>query len=216
MSTIESIEASPSESSAGNSQSNAILTLDTDILQGWVGRSEHVEDPLLPMQAARMAATLGRDPAWAVPGAKLPNLWHWTYFLTAARRTDLGRDGHAKLGGFHPPVALPRRMWAGGRLIFHAPLVLGESVRRKSTIQDVRMKTGRSGKLCFVTVRHEYFRGNAICISEEQDLVYREDAGQGNADRRYEPAPSSAERQERFQADPGTALPLLSLDFQWS
>lgn len=62
---------------------------------------------------------------------------------------------HPRRGGFLPPVPLPRRMWAGGRLEFLQPLRVGESVTRASRIVDVYGKEGRSGSLLFVRVRHE-------------------------------------------------------------
>jgi hydroxyacyl-ACP dehydratase HTD2-like protein with hotdog domain len=55
-------------------------------------------------------------------GAPLPPLWHWLNFLPLHRASEIGPDGHACRGGFLPPVPLPRRMWAGSRFEFHAPL----------------------------------------------------------------------------------------------
>jgi len=44
-------------------------------------------------------------------------------------------------------VPLPRRMWAGGRFDFRAPVRVGDQVSRTSTIESVTTKTGRSGTL---------------------------------------------------------------------
>jgi len=76
-------------------------------------------------------------------------------------------------GGFLPPVALPRRMWAGSRLEFHRPLLIGERIRRDSTIADVQHKRGRTGDLVFVVVRHEIHGTGQLAITEEQRIVYR-------------------------------------------
>jgi 3-methylfumaryl-CoA hydratase len=140
----------------------------------WLGRSEAIEDTLRLQPANFMAATLDRDIVLR-HGDKLPPLWHWLYFLEAKPASQLGRDGHPKKGGFLPPVKLPRRMWAGGRFTFHAPLRLGETVRKVSTIRNIENKEGRTGALCFVTVQHEIFAGDQLAITEEQDIVYRED-----------------------------------------
>src|SRR3546814_12584829 len=65
-------------------------------------------------------------------------------------------------------------MWAGGRLQFLQPLRVGTKGRRESTISALVEKEGRTGKLLFVPVTQEYIHGDALCISEEQDIVYRE------------------------------------------
>ena len=143
-------------------------------LQSYVGRSETRSDTVSPMLARGLAATLGvREPE-----ASLPPLWHWMLFQDWTAADALGPDGHPRRGGFLPPVHdLPRRMWAGGRLTLHAPLGIGEAVTRTSTIQAVTEKQGASGRLVFVTVRHEIAGPGGPAIDEEQDLVYRGDEG---------------------------------------
>jgi len=143
-------------------------------LQSWIGRRESLVDLLDPAPAARLAATLSVPDFPAEPGMDLPPLWHWAYFLAAIPTLDLGDDGHPRRGGFLPPVPLPRRMWAGGRLEFWRPLRLGERVERISTIDDVSLKRGRSGELVFVLVRHEFFGPDGLALVEEHDIVYRE------------------------------------------
>lgn len=140
----------------------------------WLGRSETFDDELRLQPAQFMEATLDRD-ALLKPGDELPPLWHWLYFLEAKPASMLGRDGHPKKGGFLPPVALPRRMWAGGRFQFHAPLRIGQSVRKVSSIKNISHKQGRTGDLCFVTVLHQVYSGDQLAVTEEQDIVYRED-----------------------------------------
>ena len=85
-------------------------------------------------------------------GTVLPPLWHWLYFLPQHRQSELGPDGHAKRGGFLPPVPLPRRMWAGGRLTWDPTTrcVVGDAVQRTSRIESVTHKAGRTGELVFV------------------------------------------------------------------
>ncbi|MBV7394100.1 FAS1-like dehydratase domain-containing protein [Mameliella sediminis] len=146
----------------------------TQHVREWIGRSEVWHDTLRAQPACFMQATIGREPDLK-DGDALPPLWHWLYFLEAKPAGVLGRDGHPQKGGFLPPVELPRRMWAGGRFEFHEPLRLGDDVRKVSTIKDVVEKDGRSGKLCFVTVRHEMFSGGQLAVTEEHDIVYRED-----------------------------------------
>src|SRR5438874_13254014 len=108
----------------------------------WIGRQETTYDVVTPTPIAALAATLDRDDPPPVHGDPLPPLWHWLYFLPVHRQSELGVDGHAKLGGFLPPVALPSRMWAGSRLEFLHDLRVGEAITRTSTIQDIRSKEG--------------------------------------------------------------------------
>ncbi|MCK6454760.1 MAG: MaoC family dehydratase N-terminal domain-containing protein [Alphaproteobacteria bacterium] len=138
----------------------------------WIGRTETVVDTIAPRRVAALAATLDEDAAPG-PGAALPPGWHWLFFNPAVRRRELGSDGHPRRGGFLPPIALPRRMWAGGRLRYDAPLTIGAEASRLSEIVKIDSKTGRSGALTFVTVRHTITEDGRRCIEEEQDIVYR-------------------------------------------
>lgn len=140
----------------------------------WIGCTETVDDTLAPAQSDAAAAMLDRADAPFRVGQPIPPLWHWFYFHLPAPQGVLAADGHPPRGGFLPPVPQPRRMFAGARLTFHRPLRVGEVARREGTIRDVVMKPGRSGSLAFVRVAYRYVQGGALCIEEEQDLVYRE------------------------------------------
>lgn len=142
-------------------------------LQQWLGRSISTTADLTPAQANLMNATLDRPPTLTA-GDPLPPAWHWLYFHEPIPASAIGPDGHAELGDFMPPVPLPRRMWAGGKLNFHEPLVLGEAAAKQSTVTAIEPKTGRSGALFFVTLTHELTQNGTLCLSEEQTLVYRE------------------------------------------
>ncbi len=142
--------------------------------QAWIGRSEHAEDTIDGLRLVGFAATLDRPLDELAPGGRLPPLWHWMFFQTWVPQSGLGPDGHPKRGGFLPPVHhLPRRMWAGGRVTFRAPLFAGERITRTSTIAAIREKAGSTGALVFVTVRHEVSGPRGVAIEEEQDIVYR-------------------------------------------
>ena len=143
-------------------------------LSDWVGRRARAEDVIGPGPAVRLAATLDRDDAPPEPGDALPPGWHWLYFLPATPGSRLAPDGHEARGGFVPPVELPRRMWAGGRLRFHRPLRIGEAVVRESEVVSVTPKRGRRGALVFVVVRHVISGGDGPAVEEEHDIVYRE------------------------------------------
>jgi 3-methylfumaryl-CoA hydratase len=141
----------------------------------WVGKSEQLVEVLEPARSNALRAALGETEPLAA-GAELPLLHHWLYFWNVQPPAGLGIDGHPAKGGFLPPVSLPRRMWAGGRLKFHAPLLLGDTVTKTSTILKIEAKSGKSGDLVFVTVEHKLAGGQGLAITEEQDIVYREPA----------------------------------------
>ena len=159
-------------------------------LTEWIGRSETLHDLVTPAPVRALTATLDRDPIEVSPGTPLPPLWHWLYFLPMHRQSEIGPDGHAKRGGFLPPVPLPRRMWAGSQFEFRSPVRVGDSVSRTSTIADVTEKEGRTGKLVFVKVRHEVRCNGAAdpAIVEVHDIVYRDAKKPGDVD----PAPTAA------------------------
>lgn len=161
-------------------------------LQDWAGRQELREDLLHPTPVQALAATLDHESAPVPDGTPLPPLWHWLYFLPLHRARDIGPDGHARRGGFLPPVPLPRRMWAGSRFEFLAPLHVGERVQRTSTIEAVNERQGRSGALVFVTVRHEFTAAGRAspALREWHDIVYREEPAPGSPAAAGEAAPA--------------------------
>ncbi len=138
----------------------------------WIGRSETCADHIDIGHIEKMALSL--DTQAPKQGDALPLLWQWGLFVKGSSYDGLGEDGHPCRGGFAPPAGNRNRMWAGGRLEFPRVLRVGVEASRVSTIVAVEEKTGRSGKLLFVTFKHEYFQDGLLCISEEQDVVYRE------------------------------------------
>jgi 3-methylfumaryl-CoA hydratase len=161
-------------------------------LKAWTGRSETVRDSVTPTPVAALMATLDHEPTPVESGMPLSPLWHWLYFLPRHRQSEIGPDGHARRGGFLPPVPLPRRLWAGSQFEFRAPIRVGDRIARTSTIADVASKTGRSGKLVFVKVRHDIRCNEAADPAwvECHDIVYRGAPRTGDA----EPSPQSAPR----------------------
>jgi len=145
-------------------------------LTAWIGRQESVSDRIGPTPAVALTATLDHPWAAVSDGTPLPPLWHWLYFLPMHRQSEIGADGHARRGAFLPPVPLPRRMWAGSQFEFRAPIRVGDAVERRSTIDDITSKEGRSGKLVFVKVRHEICCNGAAepALVEIHDIVYRD------------------------------------------
>jgi 3-methylfumaryl-CoA hydratase len=116
-----------------------------------------------------LANLLGTD----IPRDELPPLWHWVHLLERRPQADLGPDGHPTSGIPAPPGPGRKRMFAGGRVGTHGPLVFGEPATRTTWVANTREKRGRTGQLTFVTVRNEYTQGGRLCIVDENDIVYR-------------------------------------------
>jgi 3-methylfumaryl-CoA hydratase len=130
-----------------------------------------VSDGMDKARAEALCAALGI----AAVADALPPFFHQLYFWTPEPPDRLGRDGHPRVGGLIPDMGLPRRMWAGGRLRFHAPLRTGQSAEKRTVLDRAETKTGRSGPLGFVTLRHEISQNGRLCVTEWQHLVYRAD-----------------------------------------
>ncbi len=141
----------------------------------WVSRSETVEDVASPSAAIGLAALLDRrlDGA-SIDGSALFPLGHWLQFTPSAPMSELGPDGHPRLGGLLPPLTLPRRMWAGGTIVIHNPIRIGQRLARTTTIESITPKTGSSGSLCFVVLRHDVSADGKDALTEHQTIVYRE------------------------------------------
>jgi 3-methylfumaryl-CoA hydratase len=163
----------------------------------WIGKTETRSDAVAAGPVAALSATLDRDDPPPQPGDPLPPLWHWLFFLDRHRASELGPDGHARRGGLLPPVPLPRRMWAGSRFEFHNPLRIGEQITRETRVIDIKEKSGRSGPLVFVVVRHEISNGDGVALTEEHDIVYRDHGPAAPP----QAAPSDAVWERTIQAD---------------
>jgi 3-methylfumaryl-CoA hydratase len=142
-------------------------------LQPWIGSEQIQHDVATPSVLARLGALLDH----AEPDRPLetvPPLGHWLFGLGATPQSDLAADGHPRLGKFLPPIPLSRRMWAAGEMEFLAPIGVGDTLRRRSTIRSIDHKKGRSGDLVFVTLDHEVYASSILAVRETQQLVYRD------------------------------------------
>lgn len=175
--------------------------MDIAELQKWIGKTETVSDQITPVPMAALSATLDIDASVPKTGDPLPPLWHWLYFLSIHRQSELGPEGHSTKGGFLPLVPLPRRMWAGGRFEFHQLLRVSAIYTRTSRIADVQHKEGRTGPLVFVVVRHEIGNAEGAALVEEQDIVYRDHPEPGDAAPAPQPAPKDAKWERIVRPD---------------
>ncbi|WP_181779824.1 FAS1-like dehydratase domain-containing protein [Pseudonocardia pini] len=141
-----------------------------DHVQGWEPAPVEVTETLGAAPSVAFAGLLDQPP----PGPELPPLWTGFHFLELPTTAELGEDGHPREGHFLPPVPNRRRMFAGGRLTVREPLRIGDTVTRRTAVTSVVPKSGRSGDMLFVTLRHEFVRDGQVLQTEEQDVVYRQ------------------------------------------
>jgi 3-methylfumaryl-CoA hydratase len=175
---------------------------DLEGLKKWIGEKETDVDYVTIPSIYRLSATLDRDDPMPKFGDPLPIGWHQLLFPRIVRHSQIGADGHPARGDFLPPVPLPRRMFAGKRNTFHAPLMLGDEVRRESVIQSVTPKQGRTGQMVFVTVKMEIHSPRGLAITEEQDIVYREEPDPNAPPPPPQKAPGVAVWSKRVTPDP--------------
>jgi len=157
-----------------------VSEIDIDHLRSWIGRTQEKSDTITPRLAESFNAIFNAQSGLEA-GDRAPLGIHWCLAPDIVPMEGLGPDGHPARGGFLPPVPLPRRMWAGGEISFQGHFELGDTVVKRSRIEDVSAKAGRSGALVFVTVQHEYLTPRGVALSERQDIVYRDQAGRSAA-----------------------------------
>lgn len=163
----------------------------------FIGKSQTASCAMDPARAQALHATLGLTSPAPIAGEALPPFWHQIYFWDAQPPENLGRDGHPAIGGFIPDLGLPRRMWAGGKLQFHRPLITGIPASKTTTIVTIDQKSGRTGPLVFVILRHDIHQSGTLCITEHQDLVYRQDIDLSTA----KPTPPLARTDQQHSED---------------
>ncbi len=145
-----------------------------ELFPGWIPKVDSVTELISAAPINKLAATLNEAAPDYQDGDNLPPLWHWIFFIKPVPHAGLGRDGHPKRGEFLPPVALPRRMFAGMKTDFLHPLIIGHEAERESEVIDIKEKNGASGPLIFIRVLTKIKQKGRLCIMDEQEIVYRE------------------------------------------
>ncbi|MEN3145640.1 MaoC family dehydratase N-terminal domain-containing protein [Ochrobactrum sp. WV_118_8] len=174
--------------------------MDIAKLTPWIGRNETRKAFVDAWPIEGLKALLDHAEA-AEQGAIAPLLSQWLYFGPTVAQSQIDVDGHPKRGGFLPPVALPRRMWAASDIRFHTPLRIGAPVIKTAEIADVSLKQGESGALVFVKVMNRYESDDTLAIEEEQTLVYRDHPPAGSVAPTGKQAPAAPAWSERHCPD---------------
>ncbi len=144
-----------------------------DLIQGWQPGTIEMSRRVDPWPAAAFAGLVGAPEPPLQDGDPLPPMWHWFTLLEHPATAEIGADGHPAGGPFWPPIPGRRRMFAGGRLRVAAPIPVGSVLATRSSVSNVTVKSGRTGEMAFVTVRHELSADGVPAAVEEQDIVYR-------------------------------------------
>lgn len=168
-------------------------------VSAWVGREEQRRDQMRAETVQGFEALLHDHAVAPRAGYPAPLLSHWLLFHSHVPLSEAGPDGHAQRGGFLPPIALPRRMWAGGRIDFLRPLAIGAGLIRRSRIEAVAEKRGRQGPLTLVTILHEISDEAGPVLREQQDLVFREAPQAGEVPPAASPALDTAGWERRVE-----------------
>lgn len=183
--------------------------LDLAEFSPWIGKTQIAEDVITPRLVDSFRATFA---PYLFDQAEVPLALHWCLSPPSAPMAEIAGDGHPAKGGWLPPIPLPRRMWAGGSVEFIAPLALGDTVQRRSTIADISVKQGGSGTLCFLHIDHDYITPRGIAIRERQDIVYRQPAPPAPV----AAVPSSAMGDDPAPVDRWSVAPSQALLFRYS
>ena len=144
-----------------------------ETLRPWIGRVRTVEDDIGLMAVRRAAGTFDMDPASFKKGSELPPHWFGLFFAETVRQNDIGPDGHPNKGIVLPPIPMPRRMGAGRRVKITGRLRAGEPALKKAEVADIVPKTGRSGDIFVLTMRHTIEQHGKTLAVDEFDAIYR-------------------------------------------
>ncbi len=144
-----------------------------ETLRPWIGRTRTVEDDIGLMAVRRAAGAFDMDPASFKPGSELPPHWFGLFFAETVRQHDIGPDGHPNKGIVLPPIPMPRRMGAGRRVKITGRLRAGEPALKKAEVVDIVPKTGRSGDIFVLTMRHTIEQHGKTLAVDVFDAIYR-------------------------------------------
>ena len=144
-----------------------------ETLRPWIGRVRLVEDDIGLMAVRRAAGAFDMDPESFERGTELPPHWFGIFFTETVRQSDIGPDGHPNKGIVLPPIPMPRRMGAGRRVKVMGNLRAGEPAVKKAEVANIVPKSGRSGDIFVLTIRHTIEQNGKVLAVDDFDAIYR-------------------------------------------
>lgn len=155
------------------------MGIDIEGLRRHIGRKKIDHDIATATQAAALALIFGRPQDAPEASDLIQPGWHWAYFWAMSPRDQLGLDGLPTEDAVMPKMPFPRRMFAGSTLTFHAPIRVGEAIRRETELTDLSLRTGASGSLIFATTTMRIFGPRGLAMVDERQGVFREEVPAG-------------------------------------
>lgn len=153
-------------------ESNGVVEDMQDGFENWIGRHVIRKDVVSQRLIDQFRSTLLPH----VLDVECPPGLHWCLAVASPEPGKLGQDGAEAKGLFLPPVPLPRRMWAGGKVEILGPFTLGANVSRTSWVSEVKWREGSAGPLCIVSVTHELSSSGQLLLRERHDILFRDGA----------------------------------------
>jgi len=190
-------------------------TLDLEDLRSHIGRSQTATDVIHAGPANFLRAALGRAEPEFRDGDVLPPAWLTLYFLPKLAPEALRPDGSPRDAGVVPALGLPRRMFAGERVRFHAPVRIGETLRRETRLADISVKQGGTGTLVFATITSRVYGPGGLALEDERRTVFREEVkpGERNQAPRRDPVPGDVPWRRSVTPDPVLLFRFSALTF---
>jgi 3-methylfumaryl-CoA hydratase len=189
--------------------------IDLSPVRAQLGRTVVDHDVATAAPLRGMVVTFDRDETPPGPGEPIAPGWHLAYFPAASRLATLGADGLPLEGGVLPPMPLPRRMYAGATLTFHAPILVGDELRRETEFSDVQLRKGSTGTLIVATQTRRIFTPRGLAMTEDAIGVFREAVAPGSASAipQTEPPPDGTTWHRTIRPDPVTLFRYSALTF---
>src|SRR5262245_57546281 len=156
-----------------------MTAIDATALRRHIGTRILEEDVATEAPLKAIAATFDRQEDAPREGQDIPPGWHIGYFLSTARTAALGPDGTATGAGVLPNIPLPRRMYAGARITFHAPMRVGDRLKRETELTDLQVREGSTGTLIVTTQTRRTYTPRDLAMTEQSDTVFREEVKPG-------------------------------------
>ena len=191
------------------------MKVDIDSLRAHIGRKIEETDEATAPPMRGMTVTFERPEPAPVRGEPVPPGWHWCFFLPMALRSTLGADGLPTSGGVLPEMPLPRRMFAGQAYTFHAPILVGDALRRETELSDIQLREGGTGTMIFTTVTRRIYTPRGLAVTEDQHTVFREAVDPSAPVRTSEraPAPTDVTWRRTITPDPVSLFRYSALTF---
>jgi 3-methylfumaryl-CoA hydratase len=156
-----------------------MTAIDIAKLRQHIGTRISDEDVATEAPLRAIVATFDRKEDAPREGQAVPPGWHIGYFLSSAPTASLEADGLPMGTGVLPTIPLPRRMYAGSRFTFHAPILVGDRLRRETELTDLQVREGSTGTLLLTTQTRRIFTSRGLAVTEEADSVFREEVKAG-------------------------------------